>query len=92
MKKLCIIALVFVLTFALAACGRRKNDNTITTMPTTQPTTTPTTDTSILPEMDPTMDTNVPDPDVNGAVPDGTDGMDTILDDMTGDSKNNAQK
>ena len=42
MKKLCIIALVFVLTFALAACGRRNDDNTNnTTLPTTVPTTAP---------------------------------------------------
>ena len=82
MKKLCIIALVFVLIFTLAACGRRNDDNTNNT---TLPTTVPTTE-KILPEMDPTSATNIPDPDVNGAVPDGTDGMEDILDDMTGDN------
>ena len=85
MKKLCTIALVLVLIFALAACGRNKDETNNTTLPTTVPTTE-----NILPQMDPTSATNIPDPDVNGAVPDGTDGMDDIVDDMTGNDNNDA--
>lgn len=75
MKKLLIIALTLVFILSLAACDRKNRDENNTTVPTTE--------NSILPEMDPTMDTNVPDPDVQGAVPDGTNGMDDMLDDMT---------
>jgi hypothetical protein len=38
--------------------------------------------------MDPTTATNVPDPDVEGAVPDGTDGLDGMMDDITGNGDN----
>ena len=79
MKKLCIITLALVLTLSLAACGRKdKTDNT----------TVPTTESSILPSTDPTTATNVPDPDVEGAVPDGTDGLDGMMDDITGNADN----
>ena len=79
MKKLFIIALALVLTLSLAACGRKgKNDNN----------TTPNNGSSVMPSTDPTKATNVPDPDVEGAVPDGTDGMDSIVDDITGNNDN----
>ena len=82
MKKLCIIALALVLTLSFAACGRKdKNEGTNTTVPTTE--------NSILPDMDPTTGTNVPDSDVEGAVPDGTDGLDGMMDDITGDTNGN---
>ena len=84
MKKLCSIALAAILMLSLAACGRNKTEDTVPT--TTLPTTVPTTERSILPEMDPTMDTNVPDADVEGAVPDGNDGMDMMPD--GGENKN----
>lgn len=75
MKKLFIIALTLVLTLSLAACGRKnKNDNT---------TTVPTTESSILPDMDPTIDTNIPDNGVTGAVPNETDGIGDMMDDIT---------
>ena len=81
MKKLCIITLALVLTLSLAACGRKDKPNTPST-------TVPTTENSILPSMDPTTATNVPDPDVEGAVPDGTDGLDGMMDDITGNGDN----
>lgn len=88
MKKLCILTLVFVLVFVLAACGRRNDDMTTpTTQPTTQPATVPTTE-APRPQTDPTSPANIPDPDVEGAIPDGTDGMDGILDDITGNPDN----
>ena len=75
MKKLCIIALALILTLSLAACGRKNKNETNNT--------TPSTNNSVMPSTDPTKGTNVPDPDVEGAVPDGTNGMDDIIDDMT---------
>ena len=52
MKKLCLIALVLVLTLSLTACFRRKNDE-----PTTPSTTIPATSPSMpLPTMDPTTE------------------------------------
>ena len=65
MKKLSIFALIVVLAVAMAACGK-KNDTG------SQNTTVPTTGNSILPEMDPTMDTNIPDDNVNGNSTDTT--------------------
>ena len=70
MKKLSIIALILVLVLALAACGK-KNDTG------DQNTTVPTTGSSVLPEMDPTMDTNIPDDNINGNSTDTTGTTDT---------------
>ena len=64
MKKITAIALVALLVLSLAACGK-SNDNAANT--------TPTTETSMLPQMDPTMDTNVPDESVNNHSTDSTD-------------------
>lgn len=69
MKRLSIIALVLVLTLSLVACGRR--DNGETSAPTT---TTPSTDMTIIPHMDPTLDTNIPDPNVDSSMPMYTEG------------------
>ena len=60
MKKCIMIALTLILTLSLAACGRQ-ND-------------TPDTGMTILPNMDPTIDTNIPDPDVDTKMPMYTDG------------------
>ena len=65
MKKISIFALILVLVLALAACGK-KNDTG------SQNTTVPTTGNSVLPEMDPTMGTNIPDDNVNGNSTDTT--------------------
>ena len=65
MKKLSIFALVLVLALAMAACGKKDDTGS-------QNTTVPTTGNSILPEMDPTMDTNIPDDNVNGNSTDTT--------------------
>lgn len=62
MKKICAIVLVSLLTLSLTACGRRDDgsNNNVT----------------ILPTMDPTIATNIPDPDVDTKMPIYTDGMD----------------
>lgn len=65
MKKFSIFALVLVLALAMAACGKKDDTGS-------QNTTVPTTGNSILPEMDPTMDTNIPDDNVNGNSTDTT--------------------
>ena len=60
MKKYCMIALTIVLALSITACGRR-NDTAETEM-------------TILPTMDPTINTNIPDPDVDPKMPVYTDG------------------
>lgn len=60
MKKYGIIALVLLICLSLAACGRRNDDNSMT----------------ILPTMDATIDTNIPDPEVDTKMPIYTDGTD----------------
>lgn len=70
MKKISIAVLAAILVLSMAACGR-KQDNTPTTKPTTQPT-----EMTILPNIDPTLDTNIPDPDINTEIPTYTDGAD----------------
>ena len=73
MKKISIIALMLVLTMALAACGR--TDNKETTPATTAPITTTTT----IPSMDPTLGTNIPDPSVDTSMPDITGSTDDTI-------------
>lgn len=63
MKKFSIIAVVLIMALSLAACGRN-NDNA------------PSTDMTILPDLNPTIDTNIPDPDVDSQMPIYTDGTD----------------
>lgn len=73
MKKFAIIALVFVLTLSLCACGGRGDENT--TQSTTESTSAPT----ILPmpstnaTLDPTPDTSVP------SATDNTNGTDATM-------------
>ncbi len=93
MKKAVILLVALLLTGSLAACGRR--DKT----PTTAATTAPTRSTSPIPGldptiMDPTFETNIPDPNVNSTMPsiipdvsipdftDGTDHTNTYREDM----------
>lgn len=71
MKKLGIIALTLVLTVALCACGRSKAP-TDTTVDTTHVTTAPTTE-QVAPTTMPTMDTNIPDPEIDTGIGDTTD-------------------
>lgn len=68
MKKFCIATLAIILTFALTACGRR-NTAPAQTVPATQ---TPVTE-PMIPTIDPTMGTNIPDPDVDTTMPDLTE-------------------
>ena len=62
MKKYSLIAIGILLALNLTACGRRNQ------MP--DPTMT------ILPSMDPTLDTNIPDPEIDTKMPIYTDGTD----------------
>ncbi len=62
MKKCSIYALTIILVLSLAACGR-SNDTQDSGM-------------TILPSMDPTITTNIPDPDVDTKMPMYTDGSD----------------
>ena len=66
MKKLFTIALAFVLTCALAACGCQAQEPApTTTIATTAPVTTVPTTTVTVPSMDPTTATNIHDPEVD---------------------------
>lgn len=89
MKKFIFAVLVLVLATALVACGCQNRGNTAnSSIATTQPTTAPTTPTIIDPTfMNPTIETNIPDPDINTESDMGTEetgiGMDsTIIDGM----------
>ena len=79
MKKLFTIALSLVLTCSLAACGCQAQEPAPTTTvpttnaPTTTATTAPTT-TATVPSMDPTIDTNIPDAEVESNSTEVTEG------------------
>lgn len=66
MKRITIFFITALVAISLVACGR--NDRTPTD------TTAPSTDMNILPDMDPTLDTNIPDPSVDTSMPIYTDG------------------
>ena len=73
MKKIALIAITVLFAFSVCACSRK--DTTTPTMPqevTQAPAVAPTT----LPEIDPTLDTNIPDPTVNS----NSQGMDSSSD------------
>lgn len=82
MKKIAIFALVLVLALGLCACGRR-NDTPVNTMPST--------DMSIIPDMDATLDTNIPDPNVDTEMPLYTDNTNST-ENMTGNTNQNSTK
>lgn len=69
MKKLSAIALVLFLTISLAACGGSGNGGT-----STPDTTAPSTGRPVMPSTNPTIDTNIPDPNVDTHMPMYTDG------------------
>ena len=75
MKKCIILAWTLILALSLCACGR----NHTTTVPTTF-NTTPSTDMNILPDTMPTLETNIPDPNVDTQMPGYTDGTDMFND------------
>lgn len=70
MKKYMIAALTLILALSFTACGRRNNqtDNNMT----------------ILPDPMPTLETNIPDPDVDTKMPVYTEGTDANTMDPTG--------
>ena len=69
MKRIAIIFLAAFVAISLVACGRNNNAQNNTTAPST--------DMNILPDMDPTLDTNIPDPSVDTSMPIYTDGTET---------------
>ena len=78
MKKYGIFALVLALAMSLAACGCQKQpEPTTPTVNTTVPTTLPET-VPVIPETDPTIGTNIPDPNVDDST------MPTMDTDMNG--------
>lgn len=70
MKKCAMIVLAVIVAVSFVACGRNNDqaDNNMT----------------ILPDSMPTLDTNIPDPDVDTKMPIYTDGADTGTMDPTG--------
>ena len=66
MKKIITFVILLIVCCALVACGR-KNNTPATTAPTTRPTTAPTTTPTTLPTTAtmPTLETNIPDPEVD---------------------------
>lgn len=82
MKKYVMIALVLVLALSLCACGRR-NDTPVNTMPST--------DMSVIPDMDATLDTNIPDPNVDTEMPLYTDNTNST-ENTTGNASQNSTK
>lgn len=70
MKRISIIVLTLLLTLSLAACGRRNDAGTNM----------PSTDATVLPDMDPSFETNIPDPSVDTSMPMYTDGTDSTHD------------
>lgn len=68
MKKVSIAMIILALTVSLSACGNRQYPSQTT--PSTAPTATASPSTT--PAIDPTMGTNIPDPDVNTSMPDMT--------------------
>lgn len=71
MKQISILLLSVLMALSIAACGCRNSN-----APTVPPTILPEMTTPILPEMDPTLDTNIPDPSINEDIPTYTDGTD----------------
>ena len=69
MKKCSIFVLTLILALSLCACGRN-NDTTTTSTGSV----TPSTDMNILPDTMPTLETNIPDPNVDTQMPGYTDG------------------
>lgn len=95
MKKLFTIALMFILSCSLVACGCQAQDAAPTTVPTTvapttaAPTTAATTAPATgvtVPSMDSTIETNIPDPEVTPGITDMTEGASQ---DETGENADN---
>jgi len=72
MKKYSIFAIAVIFALSLAACGRNNDnsDNGVT----------------IMPDVMPTLETNIPDPDVDTKMPMYTDGNDSNQIDPTGNT------
>ncbi len=83
MKKFSIVILVLTVVLSLAACGCQNSNNATNTTGTQADT-----NMTILPDMDNTLGTNIPDPDVDTSMPIYTDGTgttdDTGMTDNTG--------
>lgn len=82
MKKIALIALVFVLVLSLTACGRKNSDNT------TDNNQNSSTDLPIVPDVTPDTGTNIPDPEVNGNSTTDNNNTD-LMPDGNSDTSNN---
>ena len=69
MTKFTVFALVMVLIFTFTACGKKTDTPKATAPVATQPET----EDMTIPTIDPTMGTNIPDPEVDSSMPDMTD-------------------
>ena len=76
MKKISLALTAAIIVISLFACGhRQETDPSITSIP---PTTMP-----IIPEADPPLETNIPDPHINTEIPTYTDPIKEIIPDIT---------
>lgn len=71
MKKLIMIILAFTIAASFAACGCSKSMDSETSIPTTD---SPTTESGLVPDIMPTIETNIPDPSVDTQMPIYTEG------------------
>lgn len=65
MKRLCIVLTMVIVAMTACACGRKDKLPSATTPAVTTPATIAPTDEMTLPTIDPTMGTNIPDPEVD---------------------------
>ncbi len=84
MKKFTLFAVAFILMSALCACGRKDEPKPTAPQSNTQPSTVAP---SLMPELDPTLETNIPDPTVNENSQ-GFEDMDDNFTDSTMDTSN----
>ena len=80
MKKATILIIAFTLCIGLSACGRKNNEQINNT-------TNGTTNFTVLPDTDMTIETNIPDPDVDTSMPMYTDGTEETTE-FTGGQRN----
>ena len=72
MKKFSLLLVAAMIAVSLCACGKKEQTPAVTTPAATSPTAAAPTEEMTLPTIDPTMGTNIPDPEVD---PNSTDDM-----------------
>ncbi len=86
MKRFTIIALTLALVLTMAACRRKEKDNETTA--TKETTTEATQESTMMPDIEPTLETNIPDPEVDTSMPDMTDMIDGTENSTNGNENN----